>query len=88
MQVIVDHGLGDKAENDFRLVRDCCPALLKMTPTKLKPDDPDCPLKFGLDHDVFVRLEKLLVEGVGERHFIVTGVLKKTRHSWETPLIK
>ena len=60
VQVIVDHGLGEKAENDFRLVRDCCSALLKMTPTKLKPDDPDCQLNFGLDHHVFVRLEKLL----------------------------
>ena len=40
--------------------------LAQWTPTKLRPDDLDCPLK--LDHDVCVRLEKLLVEGVGEGH--------------------
>ncbi len=40
-------------------------------------DDLDCPLK--LDHDVCVRLEKLLVEGVGEGHFLLNSdILKHT----------
>jgi len=64
IQVIVDHGLGDKGQFDFRLVQHSCQALLRMVPAKLKQDDPNPPTKFETDHQIFQQLEKLLVSGI------------------------
>jgi len=64
IQVIVDHGLGDRGQMDFRLAQHSCQALLRMVPTKLKQDDPNPPTKFEIDHQIFQKLEKLLVEGI------------------------
>jgi len=64
IQVVVDHGLGDRGQMDFRLVQHSCQALLRMVPTKLKQDDPNPPTKFEIDHQIFQRLEMLLVEGI------------------------
>jgi len=64
IQVIVDHGLGDKGQLDFRLVQHSCQALLRMVPAKLKQDDPNPPTKFEIDHQIFQKLEQLLVEGI------------------------
>jgi hypothetical protein len=44
-QVIVEHGLGERATTDFRLARNSCEALLRLVPAKLKQDDPNPPLK-------------------------------------------
>jgi len=64
IQVIVDHGLGDRGQLDFRLAQHACQALLRMVPAKLKQDDPNPPTKFEADHQIFQQLEKLLVEGI------------------------
>eukprot|EP00092_Neocalanus_flemingeri_P032797 GFUD01035670.1.p1 GENE.GFUD01035670.1~~GFUD01035670.1.p1 ORF type:complete len:1485 (+),score=509.47 GFUD01035670.1:55-4509(+) len=64
IQVIVDHGLGEKGQLDFRLAQHACQALLRMVPTKLKQDDPNPPTKFEAEHQIFQQLEKLLVDGV------------------------
>jgi len=64
IQVIVDYGLGDRGQLDFRLAQHSCQALLRMVPVKLKQDDPNPPTKFEIDHQVFQKLEKLLVEGI------------------------
>lgn len=64
IQVIVDHGLGDKGQLDFRLVQHSCQALLRMVPAKLKQDDPNPPTKFEIDNQIFQKLEQLLVEGI------------------------
>jgi len=64
IQVIADHGLGDRGQLDFRLAQHSCQALLRMVPTKLKQDDPNPPTKFETDHQIFQKLEKLLVEGI------------------------
>jgi len=73
IQVIVDHGLGDKGQMDFRLVQHSCQALLRMVPAKLKQDDPNPPTKFDSHHIIFQKLEKLLVEGIEfkkDQHYI------------------
>lgn len=62
--VIVDHGLGPKAETDCQLARESCVALLKVVPAKVKTDSPDPPLRFATDHDIFKRLELLVVDGI------------------------
>ena len=45
-KVIVDHGLGEKGEQNLELAQQACNALLKIVPAKLKQDDPDPPFKF------------------------------------------
>jgi len=64
VQVIIDHGLSERGEQDYQLVRESCNALIKMVPDKLKQDDPEPPLKYKPEHKLFQRLEALLVEGL------------------------
>ena len=42
----MDHGLGEKGEQNLELAQQACNALLKIVPAKLKQDDPDPPFKF------------------------------------------
>lgn len=67
IQVIIDHGLGDKYGEDYELAQLCCLALLKIVPSKLKQDDPDSPQKFKSDHLLFEKLEKLIVTGLSNK---------------------
>jgi hypothetical protein len=55
--------LGPKGEADFRLAQLSFNVILKMVPEKLKQDDPEAPTKFQSDHELLIRLEKLLVDG-------------------------
>jgi len=64
VQVIIDHGLGEKGMEDLRLAQHSCEALLRMAPSKLKQDDPNPPTKMLKDCFLFQRLEILLIEGV------------------------
>eukprot|EP00088_Acartia_fossae_P034161 TRINITY_DN3502_c0_g1_i7.p1 TRINITY_DN3502_c0_g1~~TRINITY_DN3502_c0_g1_i7.p1 ORF type:complete len:851 (-),score=279.90 TRINITY_DN3502_c0_g1_i7:275-2503(-) len=64
VQVIIDHGLGDKNKDDYLLAQHSCNALLKIVPSKLKQDDPDAPPKFKPDHALFLKLEELIVSGL------------------------
>jgi len=73
IEVIVNHGLGAKAETDFLLARESCVAILKLLPAKLKTDSPDPPTRFPSDHEIFKRLEILLVTGINRQkdpHFM------------------
>ncbi|XP_077998535.1 condensin complex subunit 1-like [Glandiceps talaboti] len=63
--VIVSTGLGERAVNDFMLVRDTCNALLKLTKKKkLKGAVAEEPLRFPQDHDMFVKLTNVMVTGI------------------------
>ena len=63
--MLIEHGLGERGENHFRLVHDTCATLLKIaTATKTSSTDTDPPFKFPHDHELFIRLEKLLVDGL------------------------
>lgn len=64
VQVVVDHGLGERAMQDFRLARNSCEALLRLVPAKLKQDDPSTPVKYPREHAVFQRLWALVTEGM------------------------
>jgi len=64
VQVIIDHGLGDRGLEDLRLAQHSCEALLRMAPTKLKQDDPNPPAKMLKDCQLFKRLEILLISGL------------------------
>ena len=65
VNVIVEHGLGERGENDFRLVHDSCSTILKIaTAVKSNTTDAESPFKFPHDHELFIKLEKLLVDGM------------------------
>ena len=62
---MVEHGLGEQGEKHFRLVHDTFATILKIsTATKTSSTDAEPPFKFPHDHELFVRLEKLLVDGI------------------------
>ena len=63
--MLVEHGLGEQGEKHFRLVHDTFATILKIsTATKTSSTDAEPPFKFPHDHELFVRLEKLLVDGI------------------------
>ena len=65
INVLVEHGLGERGEKNFRLVHDTCATVLKIsTATKTSSTDNDPPFKFPHDHEIFIRLEKLFIEGI------------------------
>ena len=65
VNVLVEHGLGERGERHFRLVHDTCATILKIaTATKTTSSDSEPPFKFSHDHELFIRLEKLLVNGM------------------------
>ena len=65
MNVIVEHGLGERGENNFRLVHDSCSTILKIaTAAKSNTTDGDPPFKFPHDHELFIKLQKLLIDGM------------------------
>ena len=64
IQNIIDFGLTDRAMTDFRLASYSCTALLKMVPSKLSQEDPNPPRKYEPDHQLFQKIENLLVEVV------------------------
>jgi len=64
IQVIVDHGLSDRAAADFRLARNSCEALLRLVPEKLKQDDPNPPTKYPKDNPVLQKIWTLITEGM------------------------
>ena len=67
IQNIIDFGLSDRGMTDFRLASYSCQALLKMVPGKLSQEDPNPPKKYEPEHQLFVKLETLLVEGILEK---------------------
>lgn len=65
VNVLVEHGLGERGEKHFRLAHDTFATILKIsTATKTSSTDSEPPFKFPHDHEIFVRLEKLLVDGI------------------------
>ncbi|XP_042876759.1 condensin complex subunit 1-like [Penaeus japonicus] len=62
--VLVNSGLGEKGQCNFTLVKETCTALLKLSTTKPKTDDPNPPNRFDRDHEIFERLAKILLEGL------------------------
>ena len=65
VNVLVEHGLGERGQNNFRLVHDTCATILKIAPaSKASSTDSEPPFKFPHDHELFLRLEKLLTDGI------------------------
>ena len=73
VNILIEHGLGERGESNFRLVHDTCNTLLKIAPTKTSTTDPEPPFRYPLDHELFLRLEKLLTDGfdkLEDQHYI------------------
>ena len=65
VNILVEHGLGIRGENNFRLVHDTCATILKIaTASKQKSTDTAPPFKFSHDHEIFGRIETLLIDGL------------------------
>jgi condensin complex subunit 1 len=65
INVLVEHGLGERGEKHFRLAHDTFATILKIaTATKTSSTDSEPPFKFPHDHELFIRLEKLLGDGI------------------------
>ncbi|ROT63466.1 hypothetical protein C7M84_018678 [Penaeus vannamei] len=62
--VLVNSGLGERGLRNFTLVKETCTALLKLSTTKPKTDDPNPPNRLDRDHEIFERLAKILLEGL------------------------
>ena len=63
--MLVEHGLGERGEKHFRLAHDTFATILKIaTATKTSSTDSEPPFKFPHDHELFIRLEKLLGDGI------------------------
>jgi hypothetical protein len=60
----VEHGLGEEGRANFRLVHDTCAVILKIGNGKSSVEV--APYRLNEDHELFVRLEELLFEGVDE----------------------
>lgn len=64
ISVLIAEGLGPRSENDFKLARDTCLALLKIGINKKKIGDvAPRPYRLEQDHDLFARLQELLLKG-------------------------
>ena len=64
IQNIIDFGLSERGQFDFRLASYSCQTLLRMVPTKLSQEDPNGPKKYDTDHQLFQKLETMLVDGI------------------------
>ncbi|XP_064081670.1 condensin complex subunit 1-like [Macrobrachium nipponense] len=64
ISVLVKSGLGERGEKDFALVKETCSALLKLAVSKPKTDSPNAPFRLEQDHEIFIRLAKILVAGL------------------------
>jgi hypothetical protein len=64
ISVLVEHGLGEEGRGNFRLVHDTCAVILKIGNGKSSVEV--APYRLNEDHELFVRLEELLFEGVDE----------------------
>ena len=65
IDVLVKEGLGARAEKDLILAKDTCAVLLKLAGTEKKKvgEKATEPFRLPQDHDIFQRLETLLVWG-------------------------
>ncbi|XP_048728818.2 condensin complex subunit 1-like isoform X3 [Ostrea edulis] len=65
IDVLVKEGLGERADSDLVLARDTCLALLKIGPPKKVQGQLQAePLRFCQNHQMFNRLQTLLINGV------------------------
>lgn len=64
VEVLIQEGLGTRAEHDFLLAIGTCTALLKMTSPKEKGKPPSEPFRFNPDNILFERLNVILVKGM------------------------
>ncbi|XP_061198116.1 condensin complex subunit 1-like [Saccostrea echinata] len=65
IDVLVKEGLGERADSDFILARDTCLALLKLGPPKKVQGQLQAePFRFPQNHDMFDRIQTLLINGV------------------------
>ena len=64
ISVLVEHGLGEEGRDNFRLVHDSCAVIQKIGNAKSSVDVG--PYRLNEDHELFVRLEELLYDGVDE----------------------
>lgn len=87
--MLVEHGLGEQGEKHFRLVHDTFATILKIsTATKTSTTDAEPPFKFPHDHELFVRLEKLLVDGILRLQDNQVRILDITRMTQDFPFNK
>lgn len=64
IDVLVKEGLGERADSDLVLARDTCLALLKIGPPKKVQGQLQAePLRFCQNHQMFNRLQTLLING-------------------------
>ncbi|CAL1534663.1 unnamed protein product [Lymnaea stagnalis] len=64
VEVLIQEGLGTRAENDYLLALGTCTALLKITSPKEKGKLPSEPFRFEADNSLFERLKVILVKGM------------------------
>ena len=65
LSVLVEYGLGEEGRNNFRLVHDTCAVILKVSSGKSATLD-SAALRLNEDHELFVRLEELLYDGLDD----------------------
>ncbi|KAG1681236.1 Condensin complex subunit 1 [Nymphon striatum] len=65
IDVLITMGLGSRAYEDFSLVRDTCTAFLKLS-IPVKTESKQEPVRFPENHDIFLKLSDILVEGVSK----------------------
>ncbi|GFO08346.1 hypothetical protein PoB_003485100 [Plakobranchus ocellatus] len=67
VEVLVQEGLGARAESDYLLVQGTCQALLKLSEApKEKGKPPPEPYRLPQEHDLFSNLTAILVKGVND----------------------
>ncbi|KAK3753481.1 hypothetical protein QZH41_009881 [Actinostola sp. cb2023] len=66
VDVLVNTGLGTRAEEDFLLARDTCVALLKIIKSKKPGNAEEEPFRFSYSHEIFERLTHLIVTGISK----------------------
>ncbi|XP_065053020.1 condensin complex subunit 1-like isoform X1 [Rhopilema esculentum] len=65
IDILVSNGLGPRAHEDFPLAFNTCTALLKLTVKDKKINNADKePFRFPQDHEIFEKLELILVKGL------------------------
>ncbi|KAK7496786.1 hypothetical protein BaRGS_00011995 [Batillaria attramentaria] len=64
LEVLVDEGLGPRADTDWLLAQAACQALLKLATKKTKGKASSEPFRLPPDHRMFSRLAEILVSGL------------------------
>ena len=66
VNILVEHGLDS---GNMKIVHDTCLALSKIANNLSKGSGPEvAPMRFDQDHELFVKLEKIILESVGNKN--------------------